>query len=140
MGQNKTIPTAVKVADFLDKVPDSKRREDSKQLCAFLQRLTGEDPVMWGPSLVGFGRYHYKYASGREGDAPIVGFAPRARELVLYLCCYGDWTGPLLDRLGPHKAGKGCLYIKSLADVDEGVLAELVECSSAEIAERYPGQ
>lgn len=138
MSQNKTMPTAASVADFLDSVADPKRREDSKRLCAFLERKTGETPVMWGPSLVGFGRYHYKYASGREGDAPLVGFAPRARELVLYLCCYGDWIGPLLDRLGPHKAGKGCLYIKSFAGVDEGVLSELVDCSTAEIRARYP--
>jgi hypothetical protein len=126
------------VSAFLDAVADPKRRSDAKALCALLKRVTGEQPVMWGQSIVGFGSYHYRYASGHEGDAPIVGFSPRAKELVVYLYCYGAWSEQLLARLGKHKLGKACLYIKSLADVDEAVLAELVITSTDAIRERYP--
>ena len=140
MAETKTKPTGADVAAFLDKVADQKRREDGKALCALLRDVTGEPPVLWGPSIVGFGRYHYVYASGHEGDAPIAGFSPRAKELVVYLHCQGDWSEALHARLGKHRAGKSCLYIKSLADVDQSVLAELIERSADEVRKLYPAQ
>ena len=138
MAETKTRPTGEDVAAFLDKVADPKRREDGKALCALMGEVTGEPPKLWGPSIIGFGRYHYRYASGHEGDAPIAGFSPRAKELVVYLYCYGEWSEALLARLGRHKAGKACLYIKSLADIDQAVLAELIVRSADEVRKRYP--
>ena len=123
-------PTGEAVRSFLAAVPDAGRRDDARRLCALLQALTGEAPVMWAGSIVGFGRYHYRYASGREGDAPLVGFAPRARNLVLYLSSGLDERYPkLLAELGPHTTGKGCLYLKRLDDADPAVLRQLVERS-----------
>jgi hypothetical protein len=138
MAENKTQPTNADVASFLAQVPDPKRREDAQTLCRLLRDATGEEPVMWGGSIVGFGRYHYRYDSGREGDAPLVGFSPRSKELVLYLECAGDWRGDLFQRLGRHRAGKSCLYIKSLAEVDANVLRDLVRRSLAVTREKYP--
>jgi hypothetical protein len=139
MAENKTWPTAHDVSGFLDRVPDPQRREDAKALCRLIARETGEPPVLWGPSIIGFGSYHYRYASDHEGDAPIVGFSPRARELVLYLYCHGEWSDELLARLGKHRTGKACLYIRSLANVDEAVLIELIRGSAAQIRRRYRG-
>lgn len=138
MAETKTKPTGEDVAAFLDKVADPKRRADGKALCALIQDVIGEPPMMWGPSIVGLGRYHYRYASGHEGDAPLAGFSPRAKELVVYVNCSGDWSGELLNKLGRHKAGKSCLYIKSLADVDQAVLAELIARSADEVRKLYP--
>ena len=139
MAENKTKPTDEDVAAYLDRLPDAKRREDARAICALMQRVTGESPVMWGPSIVGFGSYHYHYESGREGDAPVAGFSPRARELVVYLSCDDPASEQLQARLGKHKRSKACLYIKSLADVDQGVLAELIAQSAKAVRERYPG-
>ena len=123
MAENKTRATAASVDDFLDSVPDSQRRADGKALRALMERVSGERPAMWGPSIVGFGTYHYKYESGREGDMCRIGFSPRSTWLVLY---GGFLRSPeLLARLGKHKTGKGCLYIRRLADVDEGVLEQM---------------
>jgi hypothetical protein len=138
MAENKTQPTAVPVSEFLDRVPDPGRRADARALCALMEQATGEPPAMWGPSIVGFGRYHYRYESGREGDAPAAGFAPRGRELVVYLVAHSERSEALLARLGRHKAGKGCVYIRRLADVDEAVLRELVADSHAAVKARYP--
>jgi Domain of unknown function (DU1801) len=138
MADSKTKETSEDVAAFIERVPDAKRREDAKALCAIMARATGESAKMWGPSIVGFGRYHYRYDSGREGDAPAVGFSPRARELVLYLAAHSDRTGSLLARLGKHKGGKSCLYVRRLADVDEAVLEELVADAARAVHERYP--
>jgi hypothetical protein len=138
MAENKTQPTAVPVSEFLDRVADPGRREDARALCALIEQATGEPPAMWGPSIVGFGRYHYRYDSGREGDAPAAGFAPRGRELVVYLVAHSERSEALLARLGRHKAGKGCVYIRRLADVDEAVLRELVADSHAAVKARYP--
>ena len=136
MAENKTQPTAADAAAFLDAVPDPKRRADAKALAAMMGRLSGEAAVLWGPSIVGFGRCHYRYESGREGDMPRIGFSPRARELVLYLV--GDRHLALLDRLGKYRTGKSCLYIKSLDDVDLEVLEALVKASLAAALEAYP--
>ena len=138
MAELKTKPTGVAVDDFIDKVPDPQRREDAKKVRAMMERLSGEPAAMWGPSIVGFGSYHYKYASGHEGDMARIGFSPRTRELVLYLL--GDFPShqPLMDRLGKYKTGKCCLYIKRLSDVDETVLEQLTAETLAYMREKYP--
>jgi Domain of unknown function (DU1801) len=125
-----TRPTDASVDAFIDAVPNEERRTDPRTLCALMTDLTGEPPVLWGPSIVGFGSYGYRYDSGREGISPLAGFSPRKANLVIYLSGgYEERHGELLDRLGPHKTGKGCLYLKRLADVDGGVLRELVDRS-----------
>jgi hypothetical protein len=122
-----TRPTDASVAGFLAGVPDERRREDARRLCAMMQEITGEPPAMWGASIVGFGAYHYRYASGHEGDAPLCGFAPRSQHLVIYLASeFGNRYQQVLARLGPHKTGKGCLYLKRLSDVDGDALRELI--------------
>ena len=119
--------TGASVEDFLAGVPDGQRREDARRLCAMMAQITGEPPAMWGTSIVGFGTYHYRYASGHEGDAPLAGFSPRRQHLVIYLASeFGDRYQAVLARLGPHQAGKGCLYVKRLGDVDEAALRELI--------------
>ncbi|TYB37659.1 DUF1801 domain-containing protein [Micromonospora sp. AP08] len=126
--QPVTVPTDASVDDFLAAVPDDRRRADAERLCALLREVTGEPPVMWGPSIVGFGAYRYTYASGRTGDWPLVGFSPRKQQLVVYLVGgYEERYPSVLARLGPHKTGKGCLYLKRLDDVDESALRELVD-------------
>jgi Domain of unknown function (DU1801) len=123
-------PSGASVRSFLASVPDARHRDDARRLCALLQEITDERPAMWAQSIVGFGRYHYRYASGHEGDAPLVSFAPRAQHLVLYLSAgLGDRYPKLLHQLGPHKAGKGCLYLKRLDDADPAILRQLVERS-----------
>ena len=125
-----THPTDASVEVFLAQVPDDRRREDARRLCAMMQEITGEPPTMWGSSIVGFGTYHYRYASGNEGDAPLAGFSPRSQHLVIYLASeFGDRYQPVLARLGPHRAGRGCLYVKRLGDVDSGALRELIDRS-----------
>lgn len=126
MSEQKTLPTDDSVAAFLAAVPDARRREDAERLCALMTEVTGEPAVMWGGSIIGFGAYHYRYASGHEGDAPVVGFSPRAKALSLYLSTDLSRHQATLDRLGKHKLGKGCLYVTRLSDVDETVLAELI--------------
>lgn len=123
-------PTAASVAEFLARVPDGRRREDAHRLCAMMQEITGEPPAMWGSSIIGFGSYHYRYSSGHEGDSALASFAPRSQHLVIYLV--GEFTGryqSVLARLGPHKTGKGCLYLKRLDDVDYDALRELIDRS-----------
>ena len=126
MAENKTKPIALSVASFLDAIPDQTKRADAKALVKLMQSVTGEKPKMWGPSIVGFGSYHYKYESGHEGDAPIAGFSPRKAAIVLYGVTGSDGAEALLARLGKHTMGKGCLYIKKLADVDPKALSALV--------------
>jgi hypothetical protein len=137
MAENKTKPTGVSVEAFFDGIADPQRRADAPEVRALMERLSGEPAAMWGPSIVGFGSYHYKYDSGREGDACRIGFSPRAKELVLY--GLGVARQPaLMERLGKHRTGKGCLYIKQLSDVDEGVLEELVGEALIYMREKYP--
>ena len=124
----KTLPTGEDPGAFIAAVASDVRREAARALCALLEDWTGEPPVMWGTGIVGFGSYHYRYESGHEGTAPLVGFSPRKADLVLYLVGGIEERYPkLLERLGPHRAGKGCLYLKRLDDVDHDVLRELVE-------------
>ncbi len=131
MAGNKTKPTTISVSAFLDECADEARRADAKALAKLMERVTGTKPTMWGPSIVGFGSYHYKYESGREGDVPIVGFAPRKAANVLYGAIGFDGAEAVLAKLGKHSTGKGCLYIKKLADVDGKVLETLLETAVA---------
>jgi hypothetical protein len=126
MAEVKTTRTAADPAAFLAAVTDPQRRADAQAACALMAETTGAPPVMWGSSIVGFGRYRYRYATGREGDAPPVGLSPRKAALTLYLSTGFDGARDLLDRLGPHTTGRSCLYLKRLADVDETVLRDLV--------------
>jgi hypothetical protein len=133
--ENKTRPTELSVAAYIEALPDAARRADAKALVKLMQNATGEKPKMWGPSIVGFGSYHYKYESGREGDMPVVGFSPRKAATVLY-GLRGDGDEGLLAQLGKHTTGKGCLYIKKLADVDQEALQALIVKSVAAKRER----
>lgn len=129
MAEQKTKPTAVSVESFLEKIADPTRRADCKALVKVMTRVTGAKPVMWGPSMVGFGSYHYKYASGHEGDACLVGFAPRKTDLSIYIMSGFAGREPILKKLGKHKTAKACLYVKKVADIDLAVLEELVRSS-----------
>jgi len=120
-------PTDADVETFVEAIANATRRDDARVLCALLSEVTGEPPVLWGSSIVGFGSYHYRYESGHEGDAPLASFAPRSAHLVVYLVGgFTDRHERLLQRLGPHTTGKGCLYVKRLADIDLDVLRQLV--------------
>lgn len=138
MASPKTMPTDVPVTDFLDAVADEQKRADCYELVDLMREVTGAEPVMWGPSIVGFGSYHYTYASGREGDWMISGFAPRKRELTLYIMAGFEGYGALMERLGKHRTGKSCLYIKRLDDVDRDVLRELIAASVAHMRAEHP--
>jgi hypothetical protein len=126
MAGNKTAPTDVPVDVFLASVEHPVRRRDGETVLRLMREVTGQEPVMWGPSIIGFGSYHYKYASGREGDAAAVGFSPRKANLALYGLTYVPGSAPLLERLGKHKTGAACLYVNKLADIDLDVLRELI--------------
>lgn len=138
MAEIKTKPTEVTVDSFLESVPDPQRREDAKRVRAMMERISGEPARMWGPSIVGFGSYDYKYDSGHGGTMCRLGFSPRKAELVLYVLTQSKSQDALLARLGKHKTGKSCLYIKRLGDVDEGVLEELAADALGYMNEKYP--
>jgi hypothetical protein len=129
--QLKTKPTQSSVAAFIDAVADPAKRADAKTLLKLMESAAGEKPKMWGPSIIGFGSYHYKYDSGRDGDMPVIAFSPRKAATVLYGMIGFDEAAPLLAKLGSYKTGKGCLYIKKLADVDQRVLETLMVKSMA---------
>ena len=131
MPENKTKPTEVSVAAFLEALPDQGKREDAKALVKLMQSATKEKPKMWGPSIIGFGTYHYKYETGREGDTPVIGFSPRKPAIVFYGFRAANDSEAMLEKLGKHTTGKGCVYIKKLADVDQKVLATLIKKSVA---------
>jgi len=119
MAENKTKPTKISVAEFIDAITDQGRRADAKALVKLMQKASGEKPTMWGPSIIGFGSHHYVYDSGREGDMPLIAFSPRKSATVLYGLSDAE---ALLPKLGKHTRGKSCVYIKKLADVDQKVL------------------
>jgi hypothetical protein len=129
--KNKTKPTKLSVAAFLNAITDQTRRTDAKVLAKLMKSAAGESPQMWGPSIIGFGSYHYKYDSGREGDMPLVGFSPRKAATVLYNVICSDDSKVQLAKLGKYTTGKGCLYIKKLADVDQAVLESMIKKSIA---------
>jgi hypothetical protein len=129
MAELKTQPTRSSVAAFLGAIPDERRRKDCAAVARIMRRATGARPQMWGSSIVGFGRRHYKYASGREGDWFVTGFSPRKGDLTLYISGGFDGHETLMRKLGKYKTGKSCLYIRTLADIDVGVLTALIETS-----------
>ena len=127
MAKNKTTPTEQSVEEFLNAVADERKREDSFTILELMKQVTGLEPTMWGTSIVGFGSYHYKYESGREGDMILAGFSPRKQNLTIYNMGGIDQDGDLLKKLGKHTVGGGCLYIKRLDDVDLSTLKRLIE-------------
>jgi hypothetical protein len=135
MAENKTKPTEARVEDYLAAIGDEARRKDCEALAALMARVTREPARMWGPSIVGFGSYHYKYASGHEGDSCVVGFSSRKDSISVYGLRSAADADALLARLGKHKEGKGCVYLKTLADVDLDVLEALVSGAAAGRAE-----
>ncbi len=138
MAQMKTKPTEVKVSTFLEDIDHAGRREDAAVILEMMERLSGYEPQMWGPSIIGFGSYHYKYDSGREGDMCRIGFSPRKSSLVLYIIPGFSKVEGLLNRLGKHKLGKSCLYIGRLSSVDMVVLEEIIVQALAYMDEKYP--
>ena len=135
---NKTVPTGADVQAFVDTIADPAQRADARVLIDLMQRLSGETPYMFGSWIIGFGTYHYRYDSGREGDACRLGFSPRKGQTVLYLVDGFPGHADILARLGKHKTGKSCLYIKRLSDLDSGALEELCSASLAVMDQRYP--
>lgn len=133
MAELKTKPTGASVADFITDVADPRRREECETIVRLMQEVTGQPPEMWGESIVGFGRYAYKYASGRTGEWMTTGFSPRKDNLTLYFMGGFDDLAELMGRLGKYKTGKGCLYVKRLSDIDQDVLRELVARSVAKL-------
>ncbi|KCV81910.1 hypothetical protein ATO10_08693 [Actibacterium atlanticum] len=138
MAQNKTQSTDQTVSAFLSGVVPERKQAESIELDALFQRVTGYSPVMWGPSIIGYGRYHYRYASGREGDFLATGFSPRKANFSVYIMPgYANFDG-ILGRLGKHKTGKSCLYFNKLADIDQEVLAELIRAGLKDLDQRWP--
>lgn len=136
MAENKTRPTKISVAGFIAALPDEAKRADARTLVKMMQVASGEKPAMWGPSIVGFGSVHYVYESGREGDMPLIGFSPRKPALVIY--GVARTSEALLDKLGKHTTGKGCLYIRKLADVDAKVLEKMIAFAVAAKRKKQP--
>ncbi|MEM9937863.1 MAG: DUF1801 domain-containing protein [Pseudomonadota bacterium] len=137
--ENKTKATSVNPSDFIAAVEPEKKRADAQTLLAFFNRITGLEPAMWGPSMIGYGRYHYKYETGREGEFFLTGFSPRKANLSIYIMPgyrYGEMED-LLAQLGKHKLGKSCLYINKLADVNMDVLEQIVRNGLAYMYENY---
>lgn len=138
MAENKTKETKANVDNFINATKDENVIKDCQTLIKMMKSVTKEEPKMWGPSIIGFGKYHYKYATGREGDMCLTGFSPRKGKLSIYLLCDLESQRELLDKLGKHKNGKSCLYVKSLKDVDLKILKELVTVSVKYTKDKYP--
>lgn len=136
--QNKTVETTESVLDFINTVTDETKRNDSLRLVEFMEAETGIEPRMWGTSIVGFGSYHYRYESGREGDAPLIGFSPRKNELSLYLALNQADREEMLPAFGKHKTSKSCIYVKKLSDIDERVLQKMIRISIRNMRKKYP--
>jgi len=136
--QNKTVASDASVRAYLDAIEDPVRRQDCETLAAMMERLAGAPATMWGAGIVGFSSYHYRYDSGREGDAPLLGFAARKGDISVYLSCDDAPLQALRERLGRHKMGKACLYLRRLADVDQAVLEQMVAHAAATTRARYP--
>ena len=139
MAEVKTKLTEQTIESFLDKIPDEKARNDCYTITRLMEKVTGEKPKMWGTAIIGFGQYHYKYDSGREGDICLTGFSPRKGNLSLYVLAGSEGQEELLAKLGKHKTGKGCLYIKKLDDVDINVLESLIIRSFDLLKKKHPG-
>jgi hypothetical protein len=137
MAKNKTTETKASVANFLATVKDEKKRKDCSAIIDLIEKHTGLEPKMWGPSIIGFGSYHYKYESGHEGDAPLVGLSPRANAISLYLSNVME-KEDLLKKFGKHKTGKGCIYIQKIEDIDTTVLIQMAKNSIKHLRNKYP--
>ncbi|MCM2676841.1 DUF1801 domain-containing protein [Alkalicoccobacillus plakortidis] len=134
----KTKETDQSVIEFIEQVESPKKREDAYRLLDLFAETSGYEAKMWGPSIIGFGRYHYRYDSGHEGDAPLVGFSPRKAKISLYITTEDSEREKLLALLGKHTSGKACVYVNKLADVDEDIIKQLIKQSIQFLQERYP--
>ncbi|MDP1777773.1 MAG: DUF1801 domain-containing protein [Brevundimonas sp.] len=134
----RTKPTEVSVADFIAAVENPQRRADAETLCALFAEISGEPPKMWGPSIIGFGRYHYRYASGHEGDAPRLGFSPRKVQTVVYVMSGFQGQETMIARIGKVKTSVSCMYVNRLDQIDLGVLREMAVASLAHMSKLYP--
>jgi hypothetical protein len=140
MAKNKTTPTDRSVTDFISNIENEGKRDDSFKLIEIFRSITGHDPKMWGPSIIGFGSYHYKYESGHEGDAPLAGFSPRKDSLVIYIATEFEKREALLRQLGKHRSSKSCVYVKKLDDIDIPVLKKMVKNSMDYATRLYPSK
>ena len=138
MAKNKTTETDYSVSEFVNKVENEFKRNDAFKLIEIFKSITGFEPKIWGPSIIGFGSYHYKYASGHEGDAPLAGFSPRKDSLVLYMATEFEKREELLSQLGKHKSSKSCVYTKKLDDIDIAVLEKIIKNSMDHVIKQYP--
>ncbi len=137
MAELKTKPTKASVSQFLKGVEDDQKRRDAREILALMKKITGKRPKLWGTSMIGFGTYHYKYQSGREGDWPVTGFSPRKQNLAIYIMPGFSRYPSLMKKLGKYKTGKSCLYLKKLEDVDLKVLRQLVSQSVKDMKKMY---
>ena len=133
MAEPKTKPTKASVKEFLNQITDKERRDDCFTVAKIMEEITGDKPKMWGPSIVGFGTWHYKYATGREGDWPVTAFSPRKKDLTLYIMMGFQKHTELMQKLGKHSTGKSCLYIKRLSDIHVPTLKKLIKTSIKEL-------
>jgi len=140
MAKTKTTYTNSSVREFVNKVENEVKRNDSFKLIEIFKSITGFEPKMWGPTMIGFGNYHYKYESGHEGDAPLAGFSPRKDSLVLYFASEYENREVLLSQLGKHKSSKACVYVKKLSDIDVKVLEKMIANSMTYITKLYPSK
>ncbi len=138
MSENKTRPHNASVAEFLKRIDDKQKRADAKRVAAMMRRATGKRAKMWGSSIVGYGQYHYTYASGREGDAMLTGYSPRKQALTVYIMPGFKMFAAEMKKLGKCKTGKSCLYIRRLADIDEKVLERIIRKSVQVMRKKYP--
>ena len=137
MAKNKTTETSLNVGEFIGTIKGETKREDSLALIRIIKKQTGLEPKIWGSSIIGFGSYHYKYESGHEGDCPLLGFSPRAEAIVLYFCSQFEKREELLEKLGKHKTGKGCVYVKKLSDIDIEILQKMIANHMKQMREIY---
>ncbi|MBO6792696.1 MAG: DUF1801 domain-containing protein [Balneolaceae bacterium] len=137
MADNKTVPTKLSVDEYINAIEHPQRKEDCKAIIELMKEISGREPVMWGHSIVGFGKYHYKYESGREGDMLATGFSNRKQAITLYIMGGFKRYEELLDRIGTYKNGKSCFYIKRLSDIDIEVLSALISESLKAVEEKY---
>ncbi|RSK29727.1 DUF1801 domain-containing protein [Bhargavaea beijingensis] len=138
MYEQKTKPTDSSVIEFIEQIDHPRKKEDAYRLLDLFTETTGREAVMWGPAIIGFGKYHYKYATGHGGDAPLVGFSPRKAKISLYVTVGNAEREPLLCRLGKHTSGKSCVYVNKLEDIDQDVLKEIILSSIATLEKAYP--
>lgn len=138
MAKNKTMVTSVSVTDFINAIREEGKRKDSFTLQELFKKATGKEPKLWGPSIIGFGSYHYKYESGREGESPLLAFSPRAAAITIYLSGHFEKREELLQQLGKHKTEKGCIYIKKLDEINIGILQKMIASHILHIQKMYP--